>query len=178
VRAVAHRVRRHVLRSLRVRHVGWLRAFVIALGLCICAPMTLAEAQDRSGSQHSKRKKKTTGTSRARTRTKQSARSKAEPSPEPAATPVKENARKERSSDTAASRAADAAAQGVDSEVVKEGDTSVKVMRFSGLELEGRLKSPQLLYFVNRVRAEFDRPKLPHRSFMPELHRSTQRDPL
>lgn len=51
-------------------------------------------------------------------------------------------------------------------------------MRFSGLDVEGRLKSPQLLYFVNRVRAEFERPKLPHRSFMPELDRSTQRDPL
>lgn len=77
-----------------------------------------------------------------------------------------------------AAKAAQDAAQGADSEIVKEGDTSVKVMSFSGLDIEGRLKSPQLLYFVNRVHAEFDRPKLPHRSFMPELERSTAREPI
>jgi hypothetical protein len=31
-----------------------------------------------------------------------------------------------------------------------------------------------MLYFLNRLRAEFDRPQLPHRSFMPELQRSTR----
>ena len=60
----------------------------------------------------------------------------------------------------------------------KEGDTEVKMMEFSGLDIEGRLKSPQLLYFVNRVRAEFDRPRLPHRTFMPELEGSTKEEPL
>jgi hypothetical protein len=70
------------------------------------------------------------------------------------------------------------AAQGANAQIVKEGDTSVKVMEFSGLDIEGRLKSPQLLYFVSRVHAEFDRPKLPHRSFMPELERSTKEDPI
>lgn len=83
---------------------------------------------------------------------------------------------------SAAAEAARAAAQesaaGADSQIVKEGDTSVKVMSFTGLDIEGRLKSPQLLYFVNRVHAEFERPKLPHRSFMPELERSTQQDPF
>lgn len=92
-------------------------------------------------------------------------------------------ARPER--ETASQRAQEAAqsaaregSQGVDAQIVKEGDTNVKVMNFSGLDIEGRLKSPQLLYFVNRVHAEFERPKLPHRSFMPELERSTQRDPF
>ncbi len=70
------------------------------------------------------------------------------------------------------------AAQGANAQIVKEGDTSVKVMEFSGLDIEGRLKSPQLLYFVSRVHAEFDRPKLPHRSFMPELDRSTKEEPI
>ncbi len=78
----------------------------------------------------------------------------------------------------AARAAAQEAASGVDAQIVKEGDTNVKVMTFTGLDIEGRLKSPQLLYFVNRVHAEFERPKLPHRSFMPELERSTQRDPF
>jgi hypothetical protein len=70
------------------------------------------------------------------------------------------------------------AAQGANAQIVKEGDTSVKVMQFTGLDIEGRLKSPQLLYFVSRVHAEFDRPKLPHRSFMPELDRSTREEPV
>jgi hypothetical protein len=54
-----------------------------------------------------------------------------------------------------------------------EGGSSVKVLEFSGLDVSGRLKSPQLLYFLNRVRAEFDRPRLPHRSFIGEMERST-----
>lgn len=66
----------------------------------------------------------------------------------------------------------------VDSEIVKEGDTSVKVMKFSGLGIEGRLRSPQLVYFVDRVRAEFAHPTLPHRSFLPELAQSAEREPV
>jgi hypothetical protein len=65
-----------------------------------------------------------------------------------------------------------------DSEIVREGQREVKVMNFSGLDVEGRLKSPQLLYFVHRVRAEFDRPRLPHRSFLPELSRSAHGEQL
>lgn len=61
-----------------------------------------------------------------------------------------------------------------EADVREEGGQKVKVFRFSGLDISGRLKSPQLLYFLNRLRAEFDRPKLPHRSFVPELVRSTK----
>lgn len=64
--------------------------------------------------------------------------------------------------------------QDVDSDVRTEGGEKVKVFRFTGLDLAGRLKSPQLLYFLNRMRAEFDRPRLPHRSFIPELQRSAR----
>lgn len=60
-----------------------------------------------------------------------------------------------------------------ESREVSEGGEKVKAIRFSGLGVAGRLKSPQLLYFLNRLRAEFDRPRLPHRSFMPEMERST-----
>jgi hypothetical protein len=62
----------------------------------------------------------------------------------------------------------------VASDVHTEGDTQVKVMEFSGLDIEGQLKTPQMLYFLNRLRAEFGRPRLPHRSFMPELEHSTK----
>lgn len=72
------------------------------------------------------------------------------------------------------------APEGTDSEVSAEsryaegeGGTKVKVLEFSGLDISGRLKSPQLLYFLSRLRAEFDRPRLPHRSFIGEMERST-----
>ncbi len=58
--------------------------------------------------------------------------------------------------------------------VKKEAGGEVKVLQFSGLDIEGQLKTPQMLYFLNRLRAEFGRPRLPHRSFLPELQRSTQ----
>ncbi len=56
---------------------------------------------------------------------------------------------------------------------IESGGEKVKVLEFSGLDVSGRLKSPQLLYFLNRVRAEFDRPRLPHRSFIEETERSS-----
>lgn len=82
------------------------------------------------------------------------------------------------SSQSTAALAAQQSAAGARAQIVREGDTNVKVMEFTGLGIEGRLKSPQLLYFVQRVRAEFDRPVLAHRSFMPELQASTQREPV
>lgn len=166
----------------RWRTVSCFRAW--ALGLCLLltftAPPAHAEDEKPTRSKRVKKPRKSASAKRASARKR---RARAEEPAAPVPAPESESttasaARKERSTDTAATRAAETAAQGVDSEVVKEGDTSVKVMRFSGLDVEGRLKSPQLLYFVNRVRAEFDRPKLPHRSFMPELERSTKRDPL
>ena len=56
---------------------------------------------------------------------------------------------------------------------IESGGEKVKVLEFTGLDVSGRLKSPQLLYFLNRVRAEFDRPRLPHRSFIDETERSS-----
>ncbi|NOY91498.1 MAG: hypothetical protein GXP55_09880 [Deltaproteobacteria bacterium] len=70
----------------------------------------------------------------------------------------------------------DDSSAGAETSEVEEGGNKVKVIRFTGLDISGRLKSPQLLYFLNRLRAEFDRPKLPHRSFIPELVRSAHED--
>jgi len=55
-------------------------------------------------------------------------------------------------------------------------DKGVKTYKFSAVEVEGRLKSPQIVYFLRRVRAEFDAGDLGHRSFMPELS-DTRRSP-
>jgi len=49
------------------------------------------------------------------------------------------------------------------------GDAGVKTYKFGPVEVEGRLKSPQVVYFMRRVRAEFAAGMLGHRSFMREL---------
>jgi hypothetical protein len=51
----------------------------------------------------------------------------------------------------------------------EEGPEGVKTYEFSAIEVEGRLRSPQILYFLRRVRAEFDAGALGHRSFLGEL---------
>lgn len=51
----------------------------------------------------------------------------------------------------------------------KTADGGAKVFRFGEVEVEGRLKSPQIVYFLRRVRAEFAAGDLGHRSFMREL---------
>jgi len=72
---------------------------------------------------------------------------------------------------------AKAGAAGV--QVVEEkqsGDAGVKTYKFGAVEVEGRLKSPQIVYFLRRVRAEFAAGQLGHRSFMGELS-DTRRNP-
>jgi hypothetical protein len=48
-------------------------------------------------------------------------------------------------------------------------DGGTRVFRFGEVEVEGRLKSPQIVYFLRRVRAEFAAGDLGHRTFMREL---------
>jgi hypothetical protein len=48
-------------------------------------------------------------------------------------------------------------------------DGGTRVFKFSELDIEGRLKSPQLVYFLRRVRAEFSAGDLGHRTFMREM---------
>jgi hypothetical protein len=51
----------------------------------------------------------------------------------------------------------------------KTVDGGGRVFRFGEVEVEGRLKSPQIVYFLRRVRAEFAAGDLGHRSFVREL---------
>ncbi len=179
-------MRREPRTTARLTHrtvpMGVFRALALCVGLLCGWTTSPVKAQDRTGASRAHVGKKMGASSQRRNaarRAKRRAREKPAVGPEATPpSPAGRAARKERATDTAATRAASSTGQDPDSQVVKEGDTSVKVMRFSGLDVEGRLKSPQLLYFVNRVRAEFDRPRLPHRSFIPELERSTRRDPL
>ena len=67
---------------------------------------------------------------------------------------------------------ADAPAQTKDAAAEpKPGKT--KVYTFAGLDVEGKLKTPQLLYFFDRVKTELDTTTQQKRSFMKELEAST-----
>ncbi len=52
------------------------------------------------------------------------------------------------------------------------GGTKQKNHTFTGLDIDGKLKTPQLLYFLNRMKSEFDTTTPDKRSFIPELKRS------
>jgi hypothetical protein len=60
--------------------------------------------------------------------------------------------------------------------MVTERDGGPKRFRFTETDIEGRLKAPQLVYFLRRVRAEFAAGDLGHRSFTRELS-ETRHDP-
>ena len=47
-----------------------------------------------------------------------------------------------------------------------------KVFDFTGLDIAGRLRTPQLLYFLDRASEELERASLERRSFVPEMVRS------
>ncbi len=53
-----------------------------------------------------------------------------------------------------------------------------KVFDFTGLDLNGRLRTPQLLYFLERASEELERASLRRRSFIPELVRSIDEEAL
>jgi hypothetical protein len=61
-------------------------------------------------------------------------------------------------------------------EVEQGGEEGVKTYKFGAVEVEGRLKAPQVVYFMRRVRAEFAAGLLGHRSFLRELG-DTRRSP-
>jgi len=54
-----------------------------------------------------------------------------------------------------------------------KGGQKSKTYTFTGLDIDGKLKTPQLLYFLNRMKSEFDTTAPDKRSFIPELKRST-----
>ena len=55
----------------------------------------------------------------------------------------------------------------------REDGQKSKQYTFGGLDIDGKLKTPQLLYFLNRMKSEFDTTTPDKRSFIPELKRST-----
>ncbi len=49
---------------------------------------------------------------------------------------------------------------------------------FGAMSFEGTMRTPQLLYFLGRVKQELDRAALEKRSFMPELARTVDQGGL
>ncbi len=49
---------------------------------------------------------------------------------------------------------------------------------FTGLDIDGELRTPALLQFLARIGGEFETVGIPHRSFMPELSRTRYSDAL
>lgn len=137
------------------------------LGLCVCGlPLSSAlHAQDKPRAAAAKRHKPAAAA-------KRKAADKAASTPS-AEAPPKAAAHSETAAPTATAPKPPPVVD-ADEDVHKEGGTEVKTLEFGGLDIEGQLKTPQMLYFLNRLRAEFERPQLPHRSFMPELQRSTK----
>jgi hypothetical protein len=52
------------------------------------------------------------------------------------------------------------------------GKVKSKAYSFGAMDVEGKLKTPQLLYFLNRVKLELDMSAPDKRSFMKELQQS------
>ena len=53
-----------------------------------------------------------------------------------------------------------------------------KVFDFGTLDVSGRLRTPQLLYFLDRANEELERASLERRSFIPEMVRSIDENGL
>lgn len=144
----------------------------VLLGAWLGQPIASAQEPGAKSERSSARSKRAKRAKRAKP-AKEEAKAPVEAKPnddKEAAVPTGEGGVAPKTDDKAS---ASSALGGGEEQVRKEGDTDVKTVEFTGLDIEGQLKTPQLLYFLTRLRAEFDRPRLPHRSFMPELSRTT-----
>ena len=112
----------------------------------------------------------------------------AAPAPAPAKAPAKAPADAKPATTPAAADAggADAPASTGATDPSEDDDggattqTSGDITRYSftGLDIDGELRTPALLQFLARIGGEFETVGIPHRSFMPELSRTTYSDAL
>lgn len=125
---------------------------VLLVAMLFAAALVLADFDDadaRRKRKRRKRRRKKPTPAQVETRTPAAQA----PSALPAAAPARSN--KDRS-------------------VKKDKKKRLQVLDFSGIGIEGRLRTPQLLYFLGRVKEELHRASLEKRSFVPELVRSAE----
>ena len=104
----------------------------------------------------------------------------AAPKKAPAPSGAKERAPSAASSDSAASSSSsssddDSSSSGSETTVSTTpagAKVKSKTYTFGAMDVEGKLKTPQLLYFLNRVKLELDMSAPDKRSFMKELQQS------
>lgn len=65
-----------------------------------------------------------------------------------------------------------------DKEPKASGKERVKTFDFNALDLSGRMRTPQLLYFLERANEELERASLHKRSFVPHMVRSVEEENL
>ena len=65
-----------------------------------------------------------------------------------------------------------------DKKSAKDGKNKVKDFNFNGLDLNGRNRTPQLLYFLERANEELERASLEKRSFIPTMVKSVDEEQL
>ncbi len=92
--------------------------------------------------------------------------------------------RKKRNKRARASEPAPKPDSSADSEPALQPDAkpdkkdAVQVFDFTGIDISGRLRAPQLLYFLDRAQEELERASLQRRSFVPEMIRSLDEEAL
>jgi len=70
------------------------------------------------------------------------------------------------------------AGKDVDKKDDKKKEGKVQKFDFTGIDLNGRMRTPQLLYFLERANEELERASLEKRSFIPHMVRSVDEEQL
>jgi hypothetical protein len=133
----------------RPQRRGWIRVLVAMCVLGMLAP-TVAEAGRR----------------------KKGGRKSRSASPAPAPTPAPTPASPETANPGDEADVPVAADGPVDAKESGGKGGKPKVFDFTGLDINGRLRTPQLLYFLERANEELERASLERRSFIPEMVRT------